>query len=91
MECWNIDDFKKSSQNRHPGEPARGLSASGGRTRAGVQNCLYFLDSGFRRNDTKYHFLNFYKGVNAGSRDKRALRDLNIPFFHFSIIPRVTG
>jgi hypothetical protein len=41
----------RNSPSRHPGEPARGLPASGGRTRAGIQKCMYILDSGFRLND----------------------------------------
>jgi hypothetical protein len=28
--------------------------------KAGVQNYLFFLDSGFRRNDRRSHFVNFY-------------------------------
>ncbi len=28
--------------------------------KAGVQKCLLSLDSGFRRNDRKHHFLTFY-------------------------------
>jgi hypothetical protein len=30
---------------------------------AGVQKCLFFLDSGFRRNDWKGHFLPFYECI----------------------------
>jgi hypothetical protein len=60
-ERTNMDSLAKNCGSRHPGEPARGLPAglvaglpaSGGRTRAGVQNYIFFLDSGFRRKDKK--------------------------------------
>jgi hypothetical protein len=47
IQMSNVDGFVRS---RHPGEPARGLPASGGRTRTGVQvfcRCSKNLDSGF--------------------------------------------
>jgi len=31
--------------------------------KAGVQNCLFFLDSGFRRNDRKRCFLTVYENL----------------------------
>jgi hypothetical protein len=31
---------------------------------AGVQNCLFFLDSGFRRNDRKRRFLTVCEDLN---------------------------
>jgi hypothetical protein len=37
---------------------------------AGVQKGLFFLDSGFRRNDTRGHFLTFYETVNDWGRVK---------------------
>jgi hypothetical protein len=33
--------------------------------KAGVQNCLFFLDSGFRRNDGKGRFLTFYEAIKS--------------------------
>jgi len=36
--------------------------------KAGVQKCLFFLDSGFRRNDRKCHFLAFYETINLKSK-----------------------
>lgn len=35
--------------------------------KAGVQNILERLDSGFRRNDAKREFLTFYEGVKLNS------------------------
>jgi len=35
---------------------------------AGVQKCLLFLDSGFRRNDGKGQFLTFYERVKLNSQ-----------------------
>jgi len=55
---------------------------------AGVQDCVFYLDSGFRRNDTKCNLLTFYRVVNAGSTEKRPLRAPNIPSFQYFIIPR---
>jgi len=31
--------------------------------KAGVQKCLFFLDSGFRRNDRRGHFPTFYERI----------------------------
>jgi len=42
--------------------PANPGSGSG--TGAGVQKGLFFLDSGFRRNDRRDHFLTFYEAIN---------------------------
>jgi hypothetical protein len=82
LELWNVGILMTSYEVVTPVPGFRRDRVTG------VQNGLYFLDSGFRRNDTKYHFLNFDKGVNAGSREKRALRNLTIPSFQYSIILR---
>jgi hypothetical protein len=36
---------------------------SGCGTGAGVQKCMFFLDSGFRRNDRNGHLLTFYECI----------------------------
>ena len=42
--------------------------------KAGVQNLLERLDSGFRRNDAKREFLTFYEGVKIYPPLKRGVR-----------------
>jgi hypothetical protein len=77
--------------------PANPGSGSG--TGAGVQSCLFFLDSGFRRNDRRGYFLTSYGVISIDGLVKSlqqipilsfsSVADLikEIPFLYHSFLP----